>query len=1453
MNNLLFISSSELSPFFVCNNGTLEKKEGAEVEFDEPTDIIFGAGIQKISNNLFKGCKNLRTVKFLSDCDSSEVIIGNSAFSRCEGLKEVVLSENIKQILARAFSECNNLKVSFLSNPKEIKVQKTSFEYCEDVTFVIPYGCEDDTFENLELVTYTVEHEDYFVSGHIRYHRLDDKTVSIANNQSLRLGISNLNISNSEVSDNNGDKYLVTSIEEDAFRGNAIVESVDLPESLTSLSSSAFASCPNLSSFRFPNNKSKNDSLSIIDGILYAKTDKGLSLITCPPNLNKEIIILPDNLTSIEDYAFSCVSKLKRFYFNKRIDIKENAFAESDLDDCYAILDGILFEDSEFIELLENTFTVVQEEPTFKDDDDGNEYSIITNAIKDGLNSSDNEVALVKWNKISRTTIPSIINFAGFPYNVVKICEDAFVENSKLKKLTIPQNVRVIENNPFRNCSGDVNVTIESGSEYKRNESLFTYKDEKLVFCISNEDELTIPADTGITHIGKDAFASCPNLTTINVEDLEGVAFDGDPGCKNSIQVVVPVGKFDGHKNTAWERYFELKQLFDLTLDRNSLIVVENKSAQVNIKSGNGNYSVSSNDPSVVTVSQENDIIKVKGGTEGKTTIKVTDIETSQTQDISVTVVKALSVGTTKLCILEGDAPKVTIKQGSRNYSVTSDNTPYVTASVKGSEITITGVKEGTATVTVTDNDTSLNKDISITVVKALSVGVSQLTIFKGDAQKVTIKQGSGNYSVTSNKPTCLTVSVKSNEITLTGVNAGNAIVTVKDKDTSLKESIIVNVWQRLSISSTSCTIVKNTFETISIKSGSGNYSAFCSDDTIVTPSVTGSKITLRGVNVGNAKVTIKDEITSLTQDISISVQADLAIPVDKLTMYENSSKEIIITQGSGKYSVTSSKKTYVEVSIQGDVVLVKGKKSGQAIVTVTDEVTSQTVKISIKVEPPLSIGVSEISVAESQTRTIAIRQGSGHFSVTSDNTSYVKASVEEREITLTGVKEGTAIVTVTDIDTSQTQDIAIKIVKSLSIGVSEISVAENKTRTISIQKGSGHFSVTSDNTSYVKASVKGSEITLTGVKEGTAKVTVTDIDTSQTQDVAIKIVKSLSIGVSEISVAESQTRTIAIQQGSGNYSVTSGNQSYVTASVSRNVITLSGKFPGTTTVTVTDIDTSQTQDISITVVKSLSVGVTKISVAENKTRTISIQQGSGRYSVTSGNQSYVTTTVKGNVITLLGKRVGTITITVTDDMTSLPQKIIVSIVKPLSVGVTSYNVLKNQSSVISIQQGSGSYSVISGNTSYVKASVKGSEITLTGVEEGTAIVTFKDDETLIKQEVTVSVVGQFSRPTTASSTVSRPTTASSTVSRPTTTSSTVSRPTTASSTVSRPTTASSTVSRPTTTSSTVSRPTTASSTFTRPTTSSTDTTFTRSSSESNKSTTENREGTPSGATGRRR
>ena len=257
-----------------------------------------------------------------------------------------------------------------------------------------------------------------------------------------------------------------------------------------------------------------------------------------------------------------------------------------------------------------------------------------------------------------------------------------------------------------------------------------------------------------------------------------------------------------------------------------------------------------------------------------------------------------------------------------------------------------------------------------------------------------------------------------------------------------------------------------------------------------------------------------------------------------------------------------------------------------------------------------LSVSTTKLCILEGDAPKVTIKQGSGNYSVTSGNPSYVTVSVEESEITLTGVKEGTATVTVTDDGTFLTQDISITVVKAIpEVG----EVYEGEVRSIMSYGASVEFMPGKEGLLHISEIdwKRVETVEEAGLKEGD-KIQVKLIDIDETTGkfrLSRRVLMekpALSVDVSEISVAESQTRTISIQQGSGSYSAPSGNPSYVTAFVQGSEITLTGVKEGTATVTVTDNETSLTQDISITVVKSLSVGVSEISVAESQTRTIS-------------------------------------------------------------------------------------------------------------------------------------------------------------------------------------------------------------------------------------------------------
>lgn len=76
----------------------------------------------------------------------------------------------------------------------------------------------------------------------------------------------------------------------------------------------------------------------------------------------------------------------------------------------------------------------------------------------------------------------------------------------------------------------------------------------------------------------------------------------------------------------------------------------------------------------------------------------------------------------------------------------------------------------------------------------------------------------------------------------------------------------------------------------------------------------------------------------------------------------------------------------------------------------------------------------------------------------------------------------------------------------------------------------------------------------------------------------------NLSLEKSEVNVDQGATVTVKITQGNGDYKVNSASETTATASVSGDVITVSGVAAGETTITVTDKD-KKTATLKVTVV----------------------------------------------------------------------------------------------------------------------------------------------------------------------------------------------------------------------------------------------------------------------------
>ena len=221
-------------------------------------------------------------------------------------------------------------------------------------------------------------------------------------------------------------------------------------------------------------------------------------------------------------------------------------------------------------------------------------------------------------------------------------------------------------------------------------------------------------------------------------------------------------------------------------------------------------------------------------------------------------------------------------------YAATTSSAAVVTASVSGSDVTLTAVGAGNATVTVTARDpggSSAQQSIAVTVTQPNQAPVATDTIpdqsmSVGDTVRLSLaghfSDPDGDalvYEATTSSAAVVTASVSGSDVTLAGVGAGDATVTVTARDpagSSAEQSIAVTVNppgnrapvvadsvpdQSMSVGDSVKLNLANHFS--DPDGDSLVYEAATLNPNVVKTSVAGSEVTLMGVGVGTAMVTV--------------------------------------------------------------------------------------------------------------------------------------------------------------------------------------------------------------------------------------------------------------------------------------------------------------------------------------------------------------------------------------------------------------------------------------------------------------------------------------------------------------------------------------------------------------------------------------------------------------------
>ena len=215
--------------------------------------------VTSIGSYAFEDCTSLTSVTIPDSITS----IGSSAFYGCTSLVSVTIPNSVTSIGSSAFRDCTSLTI-YCEAASEPSGWSSNWNYSNRPVILGYTGSNGVTDDGLKWASVTNGIVIYGYSGTNNEIAIPEKINGID----------------------------VVLINQNAFRGNTIIASVTISDSVTSIGSSAFYGCTSLTSVTIP------DSVTSIGEYAFAYCDSLTS------------VTIPDSVTSIGSYAFRGCSSL---------------------------------------------------------------------------------------------------------------------------------------------------------------------------------------------------------------------------------------------------------------------------------------------------------------------------------------------------------------------------------------------------------------------------------------------------------------------------------------------------------------------------------------------------------------------------------------------------------------------------------------------------------------------------------------------------------------------------------------------------------------------------------------------------------------------------------------------------------------------------------------------------------------------------------------------------------------------------------------------------------------------------------------------------------------------------------------------------------------------------------------------------------------------------------------
>ena len=463
----------------------------------------------------------------------------------------------------------------------------------------------------------------------------------------------------------------------------------------------------------------------------------------------------------------------------------------------------------------------------------------------------------------------------------------------------------------------------------------------------------------------------------------------------------------------------------------------------------NKGVSFTSSDTSVVTV-DENGVVTAVGP--GTATITITTKDGSYTATVTVTVkgksvaVSGVSLDIVEVTIKEGDSVTLTATvkpDDAADKSVSWSSSDDAVASV--ADGVVTGVKAGSATITVKTNDGGKTATCAVTV-EAKAVAVESVSLDKSELTLIVGEDATLTATVKPDGATDKSVSWASDKEAVATVDESGKVSAKAVKVTGIKldkSSITIGVGEEITLTPT-IEPDDATDKTVTWQSNDASVAAV--DETgKVTGKAAGSATIIATTKDGGFKATCSVKVT----DAGVSVtgvslnESEIVMEVgDGAKLWETVTPS---TAANKKVTWSSDKPEVADVDDNGNV---EAKAVGEAIITVktVDGGFEATCKVTVVGKVISVTGVSldktTLTLTEGEDATLVATvkpDDASNKQVTWESDKVAVATVDENG-KVTAVKAGTAVITVTTKDGGKTAKCTVT-VKAATVAVTSVTL----------------------------------------------------------------------------------------------------------------------------------------------------------------------------------------------------------------------------------------------------------------------------------------------------------------------------------------------------------------------------------------------------------------------------